>query len=84
MKEYNIDELVSSLEIEMHNNYNGLYLTETQAKKLMDYGFDYNKYSNLKSLIFDLDNYLEEIECEELEDILYELSEFDYYHNTNK
>ena len=68
----------------MHKDYNGLYLTQRQAEKLVQYGFDYNKYSNLKSLIFDLDNYLEENECEELEDILYEISEFDYYHNTNK
>ena len=84
MKEYDVDELVAGLNVEMHKDYNGLYLTDTQAERLLKYGFDYNKYTNLKSLIFDLDNYLEENECEELEDILYELSEFDYYHNTKK
>jgi len=84
MKEYDIDKLVSKLQVEMHNDYNGLFLTKRQAEKLLSYGFDYNKYNNLKSLIFDLDSYLEENECEELEEILYDISEFDYYHNTKK
>lgn len=84
MKEYNVDELMANFEVEMHQNYNGLYLTASQAERLAQYGFDYNKYTNLKSLILDLDNYLAENECEELEEILYEISEFDYYHNTNK
>ena len=47
-------------------------------------GWYYNKYTDMKSLIFDINNYLEEVEDEQLENILYELSEFDYYHNTNK
>ena len=58
-------------------------LLET-LKRIKEYGFDYNKYTDMKSLIFDINNYLEEVEDEQLENILYELSEFDYYHNTNK
>lgn len=84
MKEYNVDELMTNFKVEMHQDYNGLYLTASQADRLMQYGFDYNNYTNLKSLILDLDNYLAENESEELEEILYEISEFDYYHNTNK
>ena len=81
---YDIEKLLSEMNIEMHNVYNGLYLTDKQASTLKQYGFDYNKYNSLKSLILDLDNYLNENECEELEEILDEISEFDYYHNTNK
>ena len=81
---YDIEKLLSEMNVEMHNVYNGLYLTDKQASILKQYGFDYNKYNSLKSLILDLDNYLNENECEELEEILYEISEFDYYHNTNK
>lgn len=84
MEDYNIDEIVSNLNVEMHKDYNGLFLTDSQVEKLTRYGFDYTKYSNLKSLIFDLNSYLDENECEELEDVLYEISEFDYYHYTNK
>lgn len=81
---YDIEKILSEMNVEMHNVYNGLYLTDRQAATLKQYGFDYNKYNNLKSLILDLDNYLNENESEELEEILYEISEFDYYHNTNK
>lgn len=84
MEEYNIDELVKDLDVEIHDFYNGIYLTKKQAQILKEYGFDYNKYTDMKSLIFDINNYLEEVEDEQLENILYELSEFDYYHNTNK
>ena len=84
MEEYNIDELVKDLDVEMHDFYNGIYLTKRQAQILKEYDFDYNKYTDMKSLIFDINNYLEEVEDEQLENILYELSEFDYYHNTNK
>lgn len=84
MEEYNIDELVSNLNIEMHEFHNGIYLTKKQMEILKSCGFDYTKYNNMKSLIFDINSYLEEVEDESLESILYELSEFDYYHNTNK
>ena len=84
MEEYNINELVKDLDVEMHDCDNGIYLTKKQAQILKEYVFDYNKYTDMKSLIFDINNYLEEVEDEQLENILYELSEFDYYHNTNK
>ena len=84
-KEYNIDELVSNIEIDSHILYNGIYLSKSQINILESNGFDYKKYSNIKELIFDLDEYLNnEPDNIELENVLDELSEFDYYHNVNK
>ena len=63
---------------------NGIYLSVIQMSILKQYGFDYEKYSNIKSLIFDVEEYLNENYDEDLENIVSSLAEFDYYHNTNK
>ncbi|MEI3529458.1 MAG: hypothetical protein V8Q75_00090 [Bacilli bacterium] len=69
----------------MHKNYNGLYLTEQQVEILTRYGFDYRNYNNLKSLLFDLEIFLNnEIDCEDLELISQEIAEFSYYHDSKK
>ena len=84
-KEYNGDDLVNDINKDMHHNYNGIYLTDRQISILSSNGFDYKKYKNIKELIFDLDEYLNiEPDNIELEKLLNELSEFDYYHNFNK
>lgn len=84
-KEYDIDDLVESIEQDLHLYYNGIYLTERQVEILKQNGFNYEKYQNIKELIFDLDEYLNENPDNiELENILEDLTEFDYYHNMNK
>ena len=84
-QEYNVDDLVKDIRVDMHNNYNGIYLTNKQVEVLKQNGFNYEKYQNIKELIFDLDKYLnEDPDNVELENILEDLTEFDYYHNVNK
>ena len=69
---------------DMHKNYNGIYLTDNEVNILKNNGFDVNKYSNVKELMFDLEEALEENENDELDMILSSIAEFNYYHNTNK
>ena len=86
-KEISIEELVEEIKPRdnMVKDYgNGIYLTDFQIETLKQYGFDYQKYANVKSLIFDIEDYLNENPEEELENIASSLSEFNYYHNTNK
>ena len=86
-EEVSIEELVSNINPRanmLKNCGNGIYLSDNQISILNQYGFNYEKYSNIKSLIFDIDEYLNENYEEELESILDSLSEFNYYHNTNK
>lgn len=84
-KVYNVDHLVSNIEVDTHILHNGIYLSKRQIGVLESNGFDYKKYNNIKELMFDLDEYLNaEPDNIELESILEELSEFDYYHNVNK
>lgn len=86
-KEVSVEELVN--EIKPRDNMikdcgNGIYLSDFQIQILKQYGFSYQKYSNAKSLIFDIEEYLNENYEEDLENVVDSLSEFNYYHNTNK
>ena len=84
-KEYNVDNLLQESLTESHVIYNGMYLSDSQISILNNNGFDYKKYKNIKELMFDIDEYLyNEPDNIELERVLEELSEYDYYHNTNK
>lgn len=84
-EEEKIKEIASNIKFDFHHNYNGMFLTDNQVSILRLYGFDINKYSDTKQLIFELNSYLNESEeIPELEEILYEIAEFDYYNNTTK
>ena len=63
---------------------NGIYLKESEEKVLNTYEIDYKSCMNTNDLIFKIEEYLNEQENEELEQISLRLSEFNYYHNTNK
>lgn len=69
---------------DFHKNYNGIYLNDNEANILKQNGFDINKYTSIKDLMFDLEEVLEDEENTELEMILDSIAEFNYYHNTNK
>lgn len=85
-KEINIDEITSYLNHDItHKNYNGLYLNDNQINILTRYGFDYTKYSSMTSLLFDIEDYLnEQVDCDDLELVSQEIAEFSYYHDTKK
>ena len=86
-EEVSIEELVSNINPRANmfkDCGNGIYLSNNQIEVLNQYGFFYEKYSNIKSLIFDIEEYLNENYEEDLENVVTSLSEFDYYHNTNK
>ncbi len=64
---------------------NDIYLSDEQIKVLEKYHFDYTKYSNLQSLIYDLEYYLNEFsDATDLDLLSSNLAEFNYYQNTNK
>lgn len=89
-EEVSLEKLVSDMNPRadlMKNCGNGIYLSDNQIEILKQYNFEYQNYSNLKSLIFDIEEYLNENyeeDLEDLENVANSLSEFNYYHNTNK
>lgn len=89
-KEISVEELVTEMNPSnnLRNDYgNGIYLSQEEQVILERYDFSIQKYSNIKSLIFDIEEYLNENYEEELEDlemVANSLSELNYYQNTNK
>ena len=85
MEDRYINDVMKDINFDMHKSYNGIMLTDEEYNILVHYGFDPNSYSSIGSLIFDIESMLnEETDIEELENVLDSLSEFNYYHNTNK
>ena len=89
-EEVSIEELLKKTNPreDIHKNCGkGIYLSNAQQEVLKNFGFSVEKYPNLKSLLFDIEEYLNENYDEDLEDlesVASALSEFNYYQNTNK
>mgnify|MGYP004473526049 FL=1 len=83
--------MFDKLDVEINPDYtmmkkvNGsLYLSEEQMEILKSYNIDYMKFNNLKDLIHELMEEIEENDDDVLENLLDVLSERDYYENYNK
>jgi len=60
-----------------------LYLTNKQIEVLDRYDIEY-KSKTINELIYEIEDILNENDYEDLEEVSIGLSEFNYYHNTNK
>ncbi|MBE6160801.1 MAG: hypothetical protein E7158_01080 [Firmicutes bacterium] len=66
---------------------NGLLLSDAHIEILERYGFDCKKYASIEELIFDIEEFLNEegdSDCGDLDWVSADLSERNYYQNTNK
>ncbi len=63
---------------------NNIYLSDFQISVLKRFDIDYTKYNDIKSIIFEIEDILNNDNVPELEKVSLELSEFNYYNNTNK
>ncbi len=87
-KEVSIDDLVETIDI--NNNIpktrkNGLVLRNSQIETLKKYNIEYENFTSLSSLIFEIEEILTyETDLDDLEELSAELSEQNYYNNTNK
>lgn len=87
-KEVSIDDLVETIDI--NNNIpktrkNGLVLRDSQIETLKKYNIEYENFTSLSSLIFEIEEILTyETDLDDLEELSVELSEQNYYNNTNK
>lgn len=82
MNEEELNEIVSDIEKNMHNNiHKDIYLNDKQLALLNMYNINYKDFNSLSSLIFYLENNFDD---EDIDILIDELSEFNYYHNTNK
>lgn len=90
MKEYNIKDLMGTLDFEkdkLHKTEYNLFLTTYEIEVLDKYDIIYNKHHTAKELLQDINYripYLEEAEAEELDEVGRSIAERDYYQNTRK
>ena len=87
MKDYNLNDLLNNIDFESNRLVkinNKLYLTNYQIKILNKYNIDYKSLGNLSSIIYVAEEILEEDDYEDLDEIIRELAERNYYENTNK
>jgi len=63
---------------------NGFLLSDYQVSVLNRNGIDYKRYNNVRELLFEIENYLDEDFDEELDLVSSQLSEFICYTDTKK
>ena len=59
-------------------------MSQAETDILDMYEIDYKKYNDIKLLMYEIEEVLEEEDSDELEWVLNELAEFNYYNNTKK
>lgn len=87
MEKYNINKLVSQLDFEsnkLQKVNDNLVLTKYQIDVLTRNGIDLQTVTSLHDIIYEAEEVYEDTLDEELEQVLDELSERNYYENTNK
>ena len=79
-----IEKISNSLDLSNTlNNYNGLILSNKEIEILDKYNINYKECSNMKDLIFLIDEELNIEENSELEEISISISDRDYYMSNN-
>ncbi len=87
MEKYDINKLVSQLDFEsnkLQKVNDNLVLTKYQIDVLTRNGIDLQTVTSLHDIIYEAEEVYEDTLDEELEQVLDELSERNYYENTNK
>ena len=87
-KEVNINDLTNEIlndKSMLKQRGNGIYLSDNDIEVLNKYNINYQCYASLNSLIFDIEQILnEDTDLNDLDEISRKLSELNYYNNTNK
>ena len=66
------------------DNGNGILLSKYEIESLLKYDIDYRNYTDIESLLKEIDDILENDYIEELEDIVIKLEEQHYYKDIKK
>ena len=86
-KEVSIDDAIKISNYEdllLKRRENNILLSDYQVSVLKRNGIDYNKFSSIRELMFEIENYLDEEFDEELDLVSSQLSEYIYYNETKK
>ncbi len=62
----------------------GILLNDYQVNILKNKGFDFNKYTSMRELLFDIEEYLNDNYDDELDLVSNQIAELIYYRDTKK
>lgn len=86
-----LDDLGISLNIEstqLKTRKNGLLLSDEQINILNNHNINYEQYTTLESLIFAIEDYINDVQgymdVTDIDELSKQLAEQNYYNNTNK
>ena len=86
-----LDDLGITLNIEntqLNMRKNGLLLSDQQINTLKNHNINYEHYQTLESLIFAIEEYINDVQgymdITDIDQVSQQLSEQNYYNNTNK
>ena len=86
-KEFSIDEAIKIANYEellLKRRENGFLLSDYQISVLNRNGIDFNKFINIRDLLFEVENCLDDYFDEELDLVSSQISEYIYYSDTKK
>lgn len=86
-KEMNLEEAINFSNFEnllLKRRENDMLLSDYQISVLTRNNIDYRKYSSIRELVFEIENYLDEDYDEELDMVSSQLAEYIYYNETKK
>jgi len=86
-KEVSLDEAIDYADYDkllLKRRENNLLLSDYQVSVLNRYGINYMNFNSIKSLLFEIENILDEDFDEELDLLSSQLSEYIYYNDTKK
>ena len=86
-KDISLDEAIkfsNYQELLLNRRENGMLLSDYQIAVLNRNGIDYRKYNNVRELMFEIENCLDDYFDDELDIVSSQLSEYIYYNDTKK
>jgi len=80
-----MDDLITNFDNTIVKDYNGILLSKDEIEVLRRYDIHYENYNSMKELIYEIEDVITDLtDAIDLEEVSINLSERDYYHNTNK
>ena len=80
-----MDDLITNFDNTIVKDYNGILLSKDEIEVLRRYDIHYENYNSMKELIYEIEDVITDLaDATDLEEVSINLSERDYYHNTNK
>ena len=86
-KEVSVSDAIDLVKLEddfLKRRDNGILLSDYQIFIFENNNINYKNHNNLSSLLFEIEECLNEEENDELEEVSRQLSEIHYYNETNK